>query len=131
MPKYNYQYENNHQEYARKLRKNMTRQEQKLWYQFLRRYPVKFYRQRRIGNYIVDFYCASAKLIIELDGGQHFEADGMVNDEVRTRELTGIGLQVIRYTNAQIDRHFEAVCEDIDRIVRLRTPPPLWRGGRR
>ena len=96
----------------------MTRQEKHLWYDFLKTYPIRFYRQRPISGYIVDFYCAKAKLIIELDGSQHFTEDGLEYDEIRSDILEELGLEVIRYTNPQIDQQFEAVCTDIDSRVK-------------
>ena len=96
----------------------MTRQEKRLWYEFLKTYPVRFYRQRPICGYIVDFYCAKAKLIIELDGSQHFTEGGLEYDEIRSDLLEELGLEVIRYTNPQIDKEFEVVCTDIDNKVK-------------
>ena len=105
---------------ARALRREMTPHERKLWYLFLRKYPVKIYKQRIIGKYIVDFYCASARLVIEIDGSQHYEDFGMVSDLGRTEVLESYGLKVVRYSNREIDREFSAVCEDIDRLIRQR-----------
>ena len=98
----------------------MTPHERKLWYLFLRRYPVKIYKQRIIGSYIVDFYCAAARLVIEIDGWQHYEEPGMAYDAERSAFLEGLGLKVLRYSNREIDREFEAVCEDIDRSIQMR-----------
>ena len=103
---------------AVKLRHEMTRQERRLWYDFLQKYPVKFYKQRPIDGYIVDFYCAKAKIIVELDGSQHFTEDGLEYDEIRSDVLEKLGLEVVRYTNLEIERKFEAVCMDIDRRVK-------------
>ena len=108
---------------ARKLRKEMTPQELRLWYRFLRTYPVKIYKQRIIGDYIVDFYCASAKLIIEIDGSQHFDDEGMLHDSERTNFLNSLGLQVVRFSNRDINCNFDAVCETIDRIIRQKSDP--------
>ncbi len=107
-------------ENARKLRKNMTPQELRLWYRFLRVYPVKIYKQRIIGNYIVDFYCASAKLVIEVDGSQHYEEYGKCYDADRTSFLNSLGLEVLRYSNRDINNNFKGVCEQIDRIIQER-----------
>ena len=115
IPKDNTQLEN-----ARRLRREMTPHERKLWYLFLRKYPVKVYKQRIIDKFIVDFYCASAKLIIEIDGSQHYEEQGMAYDVARTAVLESFGLQVVRYSNSDIDRCFSAVCDDIDRIIKER-----------
>jgi len=105
---------------ARKLRREMTPQELRLWYRFLRRYPVKIYKQRIIGNYIVDFYCASASLVIEVDGSQHYEETGIEQDAERTAYLNALGLEVIRFSNRDINCEFSAVCEYIDRVIQER-----------
>ena len=105
---------------ARSLRHDMTPQERRLWYTFLRSYPVKFYKQRIIDHYIVDFYCASAGLVLELDGSQHYEETGREYDLKRTQYLEALGLQVVRYSNADIDRRFASVCEEIDHLVKVR-----------
>ena len=109
-------------ETARRLRREMTPHERKLWYLFLRKYPVKIYKQRIISKFIVDFYCASAKLVIELDGSQHYEDQGRAYDAERTAVLKSFGLRVIRYSNRDIDRNFAAVCEQIDLIIKERLP---------
>ena len=103
---------------AKQLRKNMTPWEKKLWYQFLRKYPVKFYRQRPIDGYIADFYCSLAGLIIELDGKQHYTESAMEYDAARTEVLNGLAPTVLRFTNTQIDNDFESVCIAIDEAVR-------------
>ena len=105
---------------AKTLRKNMTPWERKLWYDFLRNYPVRFQRQKAIGNYIVDFYCAKAGLVIELDGGGHYEKEQKEKDESRTKELEKINLKVLRFCNIDIDKNFYAVCEYIDKIIKSR-----------
>ncbi len=105
-------------ENARQLRKNMTRQERHLWYDYLRNYPIKFYRQRVIDRYIADFYCSKAKLVIELDGSQHYTEDGIEYDSARTKILEQYGLEVIRFSNLDIDRNFKGVCSKIDMIVK-------------
>ena len=92
--------------YARELRSNATKEENTLWYQYLRNYPVRFRRQCPMGQYIVDFYCAKARLVIELDGSQHYETDGIVNDAVRTSYLESLGLKVLRFSNKQINRNY-------------------------
>ena len=107
-------------ETARKLRREMTPHERKLWYLFLKNYPVKIYKQRIIDRFIVDFYCASAKLVIEIDGSQHYEETGKAFDAERTAVLESFGLQVIRYSNREIDREFSAVCEQIDSVIKER-----------
>ncbi len=103
---------------AKELRKNMTPWERKLWYEFLRTYPIRFQRQKAIGNYIADFYCAKAKLIIELDGGEHYTDSQEKRDKLRTDELEAMDLTVIRICNLEIDRNFQGVCEYIDSVVK-------------
>ena len=98
----------------------MTPHERKLWYLFLRKYPVKFYKQRIVGRFIVDFYCASAKMVIELDGSQHFEEQEKTYDRERSTYLESLGLKVVRYSNDDIDRNFSAVCEQIDLMIKER-----------
>ena len=102
---------------ARNLRKNATPQENHLWYDFLSKYEVRFQRQKAIDNFIADFYCHKAKLIIEIDGSQHYEEENKHNDEIRTEILEGYDLKVIRFTNRQIDTNFRGICEYIDAIV--------------
>ena len=98
---------------AQALRTGMTREERHLWYDFLKGLPVNVNRQKVIGNYIVDFYCASARLVIELDGSQHYEADGKAADTQRDAWLKAQGLTVLRISNADIHRNFQGVCEQI------------------
>jgi very-short-patch-repair endonuclease len=102
---------------ARNLRKDMTPQERKLWYMFLRKYPTKFYRQRIIESYIVDFYCPAAKLAIELDGSQHYETQGIISDTKRTHVLEQHGIQVLRFSNTEVNNNFNQVCNKIDIVV--------------
>ena len=116
------EYERENIPLAKQLRKNMTPWEKKLSYEFLRGFPVRFQRQKAIRNYIVDFYCAKARLIIELDGGGHYEADQREADEVSTKELEQLGLTVLRFSKFDIGRHFEAVCEVIAREVKKSGP---------
>ena len=97
---------------AREMRKNPTVAERKLW-GYLRNFPVKFWRQKPINNFIVDFYCPKLKLVIEVDGDSHFTDSGLVYDEERTRVLEGYGLRVIRFTNDEVVQNFEGVCEQI------------------
>ena len=103
---------------AKQLRKNMTPWERKLWYLFLRTYPVRFQRQKVIGNYIVDFYCAQAGLALELDGGGHYEPEQAEKDRRRTADLESMGLRVLRLCNTDIDRQFREVCTYIDMAVK-------------
>ena len=103
---------------ARQLRKQMTKEEKHLWYDFLRGYTPKFLRQKVMGQYIVDFYCAQAKLVIELDGSQHYENANLEKDAERTTFLQGYGLIVIRIPNNEINNNFQGICEYIDVTVR-------------
>ena len=104
--------------FAKELRKNMTPWERKLWYEYLRNYPVRFQRQKAIGNYIADFYCAKAQLVIELDGGGHYTEQQMEKDQCRTEKLESLNLTVLRICNLDIDRNFCGVCEHIDKTVK-------------
>ncbi|MBE6681610.1 MAG: DUF559 domain-containing protein [Ruminococcaceae bacterium] len=103
---------------ARILRKNMTRQEKKLWYDFLKDYNVRFLKQKIIDDYIVDFYCSKARLIIELDGSQHYTDGGLLKDRIRTEKLEKRNLTVLRIQNIDVDKHFYNVCEYIDNFVK-------------
>lgn len=105
---------------AKELRKNMTPWERKLWYEFLRYYPVRFQRQKAIGAYIADFYCAKAQLVVELDGSQHYEPEQAERDQQRSAELEKMGLKVIRLCNLDVHKNFEGTCQYIDRQVRMR-----------
>ena len=102
------------------LRKNMTSEERHLWYDFLRGYPVRFSRQKVLGKYIVDFYCPGAKLVVELDGSQHYEELSAEKDLSRTEFLQQYGLTVIRISNKDVNQNFRGVCEYIDEIVKNR-----------
>ncbi len=103
---------------AKQLRKEMTKEERHLWYDFLRFYPVRFSRQKVLGKYIAYFYCAGAKMVIELDGLQHYETANTQKDDERTAFLKGYGLTVIRIPNNEINRNFRGVCEYIDAEVK-------------
>ena len=109
---------------AKALRKNMTKEERHLWYDFLKSYPVRFLRQKVIDNYIVDFYCHSARLIIELDGSQHYEEKGLLKDKIRTEIIEQRNLTVVRIPNNEVTGNFEGVCQYIDIAVKesLRQP---------
>ena len=115
---------------AKALRKNATPQENHLWYDFLSKYEVRFQRQKSIGNFIADFYCHKAKLVIEIDGSQHYTEAGMEKDAFRTEVLSELGLLVVRFSNRQINTNFRGVCEYIDIVVKSalsegnRTPQP-------
>ena len=106
--------------FARNLRKNMTPEERKLWYEYLRTYPLRVMRQRPIDRYIVDFYCAKAKLVIELDGSQHFEPEGSAYDRERDCVLNKLGIRVLRIPNNEIKQNFRGVCEYIDGEIQKR-----------
>ena len=98
---------------AKTLRKNMTKEERHLWYDFLKSLSITVNRQKVIGNQIVDFYIASSKVVIELDGSQHYEDNGVVNDAKRDAFLNDLGIKVLRYSNLDINQRFESVCKDI------------------
>jgi len=102
---------------ARELRNNATKQENHLWYDFLRQRPEQWNRQRVIGEFIVDFYCPKAKLAIELDGMQHYTPQGLAHDEERSAHLEGLGIKVVRFKNKEIDEAFFLVCKTIAEIV--------------
>ena len=105
---------------ARILRRNMTRQEKHLWYDFLQNYPVKMYKQRIIDNFIADFYCHQARLVIEIDGAQHYTPEGKAYDEARTEIMERYDIQVIRFSNSDIDCKFDGVCYMIDKAIKER-----------
>ena len=105
---------------AKELRKDATKQEKHLWYDFLKDYPVRFQRQKTIDTFIADFYCYKARLVIELDGGQHFTQAGLEYDMMRSGVLERYGLEVIRFTNREVDEQFVFVCERIDKTVKER-----------
>ncbi len=111
-------------EYARKLRREMTKEERHLWYDFLCKYPIRFRRQEIIENYIVDFYCHKAKLAVELDGSQHYKDKEKIYDEERTKRLSEFGIEVIRFSNSDVLKNFEGVCMRIDEAVRFKVNHP-------
>ena len=100
----------------------MTKEERHLWYDFLRGYPVRFMRQRPIDRYIADFYCAAAKLVIELDGSQHYEDEGRQSDAERDRAFAALGITVLRIPNSELHGNFSGVCEQINLEVRRLAP---------
>jgi len=102
---------------SQQLRRNMTKEERHLWYDFLKTYPIQFKRQYPIGNYIVDFYCYKAQLVIDLGGSQHCTPEGIEYDKRRTEFLHQQGLYVLRLSNRDVSEQFRAVCENIDRAV--------------
>ena len=105
---------------AKSLRKNMTPQERHLWYDFLKNYPVRFQRQKAIGNFIADFYCHKANLIVEVDGSQHFTKKGCAYDLQRTEQLEEYAVAVIRFSDYDVNTNFYGVCSEIDRVVKER-----------
>ena len=106
---------------ARNLRSNATKEENHLWYDFLRTYDIKFHRQISIGDYIVDFFCPKAKLVIELDGSQHYTPQQKIKDAERIEYLNSLDIAVLRFTNPEIHQYFEAVCQRIHETVCERT----------
>ena len=105
---------------AQNLRNNQTKEERLLWNAFLRKYPLQFRRQYTIGNYIVDFYCHAAKLVVELDGSQHYDPADLEKDRIRTAYLEAQGTHVLRFINTDVLMQFDRVCAEIDRIVKSR-----------
>ncbi|MBR6424929.1 MAG: endonuclease domain-containing protein [Oscillospiraceae bacterium] len=104
---------------AQRLRREMTKEERRLWYDFLKQLPVTVNRQKVIGHYIVDFYCASAKLAIELDGSQHYEDKGAASDRERDHVLNQRGITIVRYSNNDLNKDFDGVCADLLRRLGL------------
>ena len=114
------QHEKRNEIYAKQLRQNQTPWERKLWYLFLSKYPIRFQRQKCIDNYIVDFYCAKADLVLELDGGGHYDPEAEKRDAYRTKVLESYGLKVLRFCNMDIDKNFYGVCTVVDEEVKKR-----------
>ena len=109
---------------AKVLRKSMTKEERHLWYDFLKSLPVMVHRQKVIGSYIVDFYIAEAKIVIEVDGSQHYDPEGQAADRIRDAYLNGQGLTVLRYSNADVNLRFQSVCQDIWNRIRISEKKP-------
>ena len=105
---------------SQQLRKNMTKEERRLWYEYLRSYPVRFRRQVTCGTYILDFYCAAAKLAVELDGSGHYEEKQQAYDEKRRIFFENMGVRILRFANTDVMRNLSGVCQMIDRIVNER-----------
>ena len=114
------EYNKNNIGFAKELRKNMTPEEKHIWYDYLRSYPIRFQRQKAIGNYIADFFCASAKLVIEIDGSGHGTEEQRRIDKERTEYLESVGLSVIRFANDDVNKRFKGVCMEIDKVVKER-----------
>ena len=112
-------------ENARELRKNLTMEEKHLWYDFLKSYPLRFLRQKVIDDYIADFYCHKARLVIELDGSQHYTKDGLLKDKIRTERIEKRNLTVLRIPNGEIDNNFEGICRFIDEFINESLRQPL------
>ena len=104
--------------FAKELRKSATPEEKRLWYDFLSKYEIRFQRQKAIDSFIADFYCHKAKLVIEIDGSQHYTREGKEKDEFRTEILEGYDLKVIRFTNGDINNNFRGVCVYVDKVVK-------------
>ena len=105
---------------AQNLRKNQTKEERLLWNAFLKGYPMRFRRQYIIGNYIVDFYCHAARIAVELDGSQHYDSQYTEQDRQRTAYLEAQGVRIVRFSNLDVARRFQDVCEEIDRAAKSR-----------
>jgi len=108
-----YRYNRQLKDNSRKLRADMTKEERRLWFDFLCRQEIKFYRQKIIGRYIVDFYCPQKKVVIEIDGSQHFDTAGVETDRTRDEYLNGLGITVLRYNNREVNTNFDGDCSDI------------------
>ena len=106
-------YNTDHVDRAKEMRKNMTAEEKKLWYTFLKNCAHRFRRQHPIDNYVVDFYCSDLKLVIEIDGGQHYTNGGKSYDAQRDAVIESYGLKIVRFTNADVNNDFDAVCRQI------------------
>ena len=107
--------------FSQSLRTGMTKEEKHLWYDFLKKLPYTINRQKIIGDYIVDFYCAKAKIVIELDGSQHYESKAKEKDATRDNYLNSIGIKVLRYTNIELHKNFDGICADILRHIESST----------
>jgi very-short-patch-repair endonuclease len=114
-------YRSDLKERARALRKSLTAPERKLWYEFLSALPARFTRQKPLADYIVDFYCSQARLVIEVDGDSHYQPGASGYDERRTEVLGRLGIRVLRFTNREVIEQFPGVCEKI--LQALREPP--------
>ena len=115
-----YYYNGDLKSIVRDLQKRMTKQERHLWYDFLKSYEYQFYRQRIIDRFIADFYCPAAKLVVELDGGQHYTEKKMLDDEHRSLIINQYGIHVVRIPNNEIDNNFYNVCTYLDSVIKER-----------
>ncbi len=102
---------------AKNLRSNMTKEEKHLWYDYLKNYKVRFSRQKILGKYVADFYCAKANLVIELDGSQHYQEKELDYDKARTEYLSKFNIKVVRIPNNEVNKNFDGVCRYIDMTV--------------
>ena len=123
MPIFHLPYNQNLVELARQMRQNPTPAERKLWHEYLRNLSVRVLRQKPIDRFIVDFYCASVKLVIEVDGDQHYTESGMIYDTERSAVLAGYGIEVIRFTNYEVLNDFDGVCQRIANSIEIPEPP--------
>ena len=115
-----YKYNKNLVSNAQELRKNMTPEEKHLWYDFFKKLPITVHRQKNIGNYIVDFFIASKRVVIELDGIQHYQSENKRSDMIRDNEFEALGIKVLRYSNTDIKTNFSGVCKDILKYLNIR-----------
>ncbi len=124
-------YDGNLKPRAQELRRNMTQQERHLWYDYLSTCPVRFRRQKQFGYYIVDFYCAKLDLVVEIDGSQHYSPEEKQHDAIRTAYLNSLGLTVVRFSNYNVDCHFEGVCAQIYNMIQAKLTTESDRDGER
>ena len=115
-----YKYNKNLVSNAQELRKNMTPEEKHLWYDFFKKLPITVHRQKNIGNYIVDFFIASKRVVIELDGIQHYQSENKRSDMIRDSEFEALGIKVLRYSNTDIKTNFSGVFKDIFKYLNIR-----------
>ena len=108
-----YNYDKNLTHFSQRLRKEMTKEEKHLWYDFLKKLPITVNRQKIIGGFIVDFFIAEKRIVIEIDGSQHYEEEHSKADKERDSELFALGITVLRYTNSDINKRFRSVCDEI------------------
>ncbi|MES2766551.1 MAG: endonuclease domain-containing protein [Bacteroidota bacterium] len=120
---FHYPYNPDLVERAKELRKNMTKAERKLWYEFLKNHKFVFLRQRPIDNFILDFYCSELNLAIEVDGDSHYSTDAIEYDNYRTDILKGYDITVLRFTNDDVLKNFDGVCQRIDEFLKTSIHP--------
>jgi very-short-patch-repair endonuclease len=110
---------------GRRLRRDQTPAERKLWYVYLCDHPFKFTRQKPLGQYIADFYCARSLLAVELDGDSHFSVEAEKRDAMRTQQLARLGIRIVRFKNSEVMEQFEGVCMRIEDALRANEPEDL------